>query len=447
MRKIISIVLAVLLTGLAACQPTPTEEIATQKDAEIVEKKLSAVPTPDEDRKDGTESYKTIVDTYKTTLPAHWSDYIETDFIQMPIEADVIVENTDGFPVYKIKRGTFNLNLVESIANQMMPNVTGIREGNRALPEEYAVAIASLNKRGMTEYAEYLLEESKEAEPGNYANTDYVSMQDGGDQAYVVRLADGKLGWLSMKHNDKNKGILRISSRFEGVIHPAEMLVFDGSYEGEGSVIVNPSITKEQAEKVLNEFLRRNGLENYCVERVKAGRNFNFMTREEISQGWRFELVPSYGYYAMDAVKVAGESGGWLRLNNADGYAATWNEESICVYISENGVEDIQWNYPFEFVECVNPCVELMDFGEIRKKFINLLTAGISWLELPCTDEPTVTKVVLTVIPQQMKDDPETAYLMPVWICMIDWHTRGTDLHSYELIGINAIDGSRVALG
>lgn len=447
MKRFLSAVLAIVLLGMCiACQPTPEEEFVTQKDARFIKEKLSAVPAPDEGSEEGAETYTTAVEAYKATLPTHWSDYIETEFIKMPIEAEIIVENTNGFPVYKIKRGTFDMELASSIANQLMPNVTGIREGWVPLPEEFAAAIRSLNQRGMTEYAEFMFEESQNAEPGEYMEADCIALPSEGDPRYVIQYGDGKLGQVFTKSTRTQACRMDIGSSFYSSVYLGEMVEFDGSYAGGEPTPVNPSITQEEARKVLDAFLQKNGLEIYHVDKITDMQYFDNLIREEVSQGWQFYLVPSYEYYALDAVN--GRDGSWLRLNLVDGYAATWNQESLYVYITENGVEYVQWNYPFAFLECVNPSVELMDFGEIQKKFLNLLSAGISWFEQPCVAKPTVTKVVLTVVPQQMKDDPDTAYLMPVWVCVIDWYCAGAaSPHMEDLLALNAIDGSRVSLG
>lgn len=448
MKRVLAFLLAVVWAFLcAACQPAREEEAAAQMDPAFVKEKISAVPVPDEPGVEaGEASYKKLVDGYKATLPAHWSGYIETEYIQMPIEADILVENTDGFPVYQIKQGAFDMALGASIANHLMPGATGIREGLRPLPEEYDAAIRSLNQRGMTEYAQFMLEDSKEAESGSYEKIDRIAFTEEENQSYVVRYGDGNLGQVLIRSNTKQFYKMEICTNFYSAVHMGEMVEMAGSYVGEESVKVEPSVTKEEAGEMLEAFLLENGLENYRVDKVSSARHFDNLTREEISQGWRFELVPAYGYYPLDAVQAATQ-GGWLRLYVVESYCATWNQESLYVYISEKGVEDVQWNYPYAIEGCVNPCVELMDFEEIQKKFVNLITEGLSYFEQPSAHEPTVTKVVLTLVPQQMKDDPDTAYLMPVWVCVIDWKPKGPEQHCEQVIGLNAIDGSRVALG
>lgn len=454
MKRAFSLLLAgLLLVCFTACQPTPEEEVVTYRDAEALEEKINTTPAPETSETDREASDKPVtaeecremVEAYKATLPSHWSDYIETEYIQMHIEADIVVNNTEGFPVYKVKRRSFDLEKVEAMASWLMPDVTGIREGFRPLPEEYSAAIASLNKRNMTEYAQAVFEEAKEAEPGSYTDADRITLTDADSQFYVVRLADGTLGQVYMKDYYDMDYHLYLTRGFDSIIHLQQLLKYGGSYEGEGDVFLSPSITVEQAREKLDAFLQENGLEEFQEERVEAGRHFAFLTREEISQGWRFELVPSYGYYPMDIIQAASD-GGWLRLNKSESYSKPWQEESLYVYISESGVEYVKWNTPMEVTECVNPCVELMDFEEIQKKIKNLLTMGISWFDTGCTEKPTVTKLVLATVPQQIKDDADTAYLMPVWVAVIDWYDDAVGTHNIEVLALNAIDGSRAEL-
>lgn len=220
MKKYVSLILAsVLLLLSTACQPTPEEDAVVQRDSAVIEQKLKAtVPVPDgtpeataqasdqlpasddeeeEEVSPEVAAYRAAVEAYKDTLPEHWSDYLETDYIQMPIEADIVVENVDGFPVYRVKRSDFDIDTLEAIANYMMPNVTGIRDGDTALPEEYAAAIKSLNERNMVEYAEAMFNEAKSAKEGSYTDVSSISFADKpAGHRYVVRLADDTQGQM-----------------------------------------------------------------------------------------------------------------------------------------------------------------------------------------------------------------------------------------------------------
>lgn len=464
MKKYVSLILAgILLLLSTACQPTPEEDAVVQRDSAVIEQKLKAtVPVPEgtpegtaqasvpsaSDEEEAEESpevaaYRAAVETYKSTLPEHWSDYLETEYIQMPIEADIVVENMDGFPVYRVKRSDFSIETLEAIANYMMPNVTGIRDGDTALPEEYAAAISSLNKRNMVEYAEAMFNEAKSAKEGSYTDVSSISFADKvAGHRYVVRLADDTQGQISVISGSRAD----IKKRFSSLIHVPDdgMRIFDGSYVGEGDVYLNPSITEEQAREMLDTFLAEVGIDGFCVESVVAARCFSALYREEVSQGWKFLLTRSYGYYAMDTY-VAGCNGGMVRLDESESYNQPWYHETLYVYVSEGGVESVQWNSPLKILECVNPCVELLDFEQIQENLKKLLLAGVSYIDYT-EFQPKVSKLVLTVAPQQIQDDSQHAYLMPIWIAFVDWYYLDEGLLQTQIVGINALDGSRAVL-
>lgn len=475
-RKVALIICAIFLTMSVACQPTPEEDYVVQRDGAVIEQKLKAtIPVPaetpeavkqdenaSEQASDKTEApkeeaekeseeevspelaaYRAAVEAYKATLPEHWSDYLETEYIKMPIEADIIVNNVDGFPVYKVRRTDFDTAKLEAIANKIMPNVTGIREGTMALPEEYADAIRSLNERGMTEFAEAMFNEGKRAKEGSYTDATSISFADRpSGHNYVVRLADNTQGQIYIISGSRAE----IKTRLNSIIHVADdgMRMYDGSYVGEGDVYLDPPITEEQAKEILDSFLDEMDLTAFCVETVKPARCFSALYREEVNQGWKFGLARSYGYYAMDTFG-AGCNGGMLDLDPPESFNKPWYPETLDIYVSENGVEYVQWNSPLEVMECVNPCVELLDFAQIQENLKKLLYAGIADINITVF-QPRVSKMVLTVAPQQIQGDAQHAYLMPIWIAFVDWYYLDEDKPDPQVIGINALDGSRAVL-
>lgn len=84
------------------------------------------------------------------------------------------------------------------------------------------------------------------------------------------------------------------------IIHSQDTLKYDGSYTGEGPIILNPSITQEQGEEMAAAFLRENGLEGFTLASAELSRNFDFLYIQEISQGWYFAFMRTFGYYTAD---------------------------------------------------------------------------------------------------------------------------------------------------
>lgn len=291
----------------------------------------------------------------------------------------------------------------------------------------------------MVEYAKSTFAKQQEAEEAEYSDVDHISLSYKTKQKWIVRQENGTLGHISI-----DGSIVRVRTRLRGIVYSKESVEMDGSYDGEGSVIVNPSISQEQAQIELNEFLLENELEGYVIDEVTAARYFAILTREEISQGWRFKLIRTYGYYPLDTFAMAND-GGYIRISDAESYSPAWESESMYVYISENGVEYFQWNSPLEIVECANPSVELLAFEEIQEKMKRLLTVGISWMDFSAF-QPKISKLVLTVAPQRVKDEPGYAYLMPIWVAVVDWYYLNEETPSTEVVGINAIDSSRAEL-
>lgn len=460
MRRVLSLILAaVMLVKCMACQPTPEKEVVVQRDAVVIEEKINAtppVPTQMEEEEtpvpkeeedipvqasptpDMTEYYREQVEAYKGALPERWVDLAETSYVKIQIDAEVMVPNTEGFPVYKITRSRYDAEQIGKISNYILQGVTGIRQGSAPLYDEYKDAIASLNERGFTEYAKAMYAEQRNARLGEYTDTDHIEFTDELEQKYVVRMEDGTLGIIS-----KEGTMLCVGTRIRSMVHLKKMVEQVGSYEGEPKVKLRPSISKEEAQETLETFLEECGLDSFFIEKTEAARYFVFLTREEASQGWWFNLVRAYGYYPFDSFE-AGSGSGMFQYSDDSAYSRPWERETLNVYVSEKGVEYFQWNAPMETVELANPCVELMEFSEIQEKMKTLLTLGASWIDFDCY-EAKVTKMFLTVVPQQIKNEMGKAYLMPTWTAIVEWYLQGEFAFSDQLC-INAIDGSRVPL-
>lgn len=444
MKKAIALLLAAMLLILCtACQPTPEEEYVVQRDSELIEEKLqaaSAAPVGQTPEPEAATSYREKVEAYKASLPQHWNDEIDA-IIDLTVDADIIVTNEDSFPVYTIARAQFDMKQMEGIANNFFKEVTGIREGLRALPEEYADAITSLNERGLADYAQAMYVEMIGTPGGSYTETDHITLLEKRNQQYIVRLADGSLGSIKFFQGYGSDYVVFGKGGVRNIIHSQDTIKDDGSYTGEGPIILNPSITQEQGEEMAAAFLQENGLEGFTLASAELSRNFDILYRQEISQGWHFAFMRTFGYYTVDTSDGYELYGA---LNNEDdtAYSQPWKREVIRIYVSENGVENFTWEYPMEVTGIASQNAELLDLEQIQQNIKKLLAASII-PELGGTDTSAkIIKLVLTVSAQQMKDERDTAYLMPVWLAIIDWYESGYRF-SYNMFGVNALDGSR----
>lgn len=445
MKKIIALLLAAMLLVLCtACQPTPEEEYVVHRDSELIEEKLRAGSealigqTPESEV---ATSYREKVEAYKASLPQHWSDEIDA-IIDLTVDADIIVTNEDSFPVYTIARAQFDTKQMEGIANNFFKEVTGIREGNRALPEEYADSISSLNERGLAIYAQENYTEMIGTPGGSYTETDHVTLLGKKNQRYIVRLADGSLGSIYFLQGNGADCVILGKGSVDSIIHSQDTVKDDGSYAGEGPIILNPSITQEQGEEMAAAFLRENGLEGFTLASAELSRNYDFLYMQEISQGWNFTFMRTFGYYTVDT-SDGYELYGALNFEDDTAYSQPWKREVIRIYVSENGVENFMWEYPMEVTGLASPNAELLDLEQIQQNIKKLLAASII-PELGGTGTTAkITKLVLTVSAQQMKDERDTAYLMPVWLAIIDWYGSTGNRFSYNMFGVNALDGSR----
>lgn len=449
MRKAISLLLVIaLLVMCAACQPTPEEDFVIQKDGDLIEEKIGAgnpasleqTPEPE-----AAISYKEYVEAYKASLPQHWNE----EFGDFSVDTDIVVSNESSFPVYTITHGEFDMGKMEVMANRFFHNITGLASGTRLSQDEYAAAITYLNEQGRIETAEILIGEMQGAPTVDYTDADCITLAETGSQKYKVRLADGSVGEVYFTPGFGDGAYMFLDSCRYSIIHVQRDLEMDGSYVGEGPVILEPAITQEQGEEMMNAFMQENELEGFTVASVTAARHFEILPQREISQGWQFTLMRTYGYQAINTTDTS-EGSGWLTYEDDNAYSRPWRRETVIVYVSENGVEFFSWEYPMEVTEIAAENVELLDFEQVWNNMRKLLQASVDYT--PGHWRGEITQIILTVVPQQATDDSNKAYLMPVWVASIDWYcvyndgTISSQCDAYSLFGINALDGSRAIM-
>lgn len=452
MKRLVSLM---LLFCMLACVPTPEQEIVINKGDGLVEDRIAATPVPVEQ----ANADEPLVTAKPYIIPSHWnSDAITVRDTNVVFDADIITSGQTVFPIRKVQKRPFTNEDIEQVLIKMIPYAESYREGRAYTDEEYRAHIASLTELGMNEAAKDAMDRLQESER-NAAEIKWIpisgtpSYESAASTTQRVYAIDSEKQQLADFYASTQ--IITISMVREGRIHSQEILLDEGSYEGEPAVRLCPKISAEEAKKTAVEFLTELGLDGFSSAYQRPTRFFDALHLREIDQGWSFQFVKSYEYFPTCEETYDGFNSGIFRYDDGLDYAPRIGDETILIYVGEKGVEYFSWSNPIRVLEVSNNNVELMPFEEMQRTIIASMRIGMQYIEkqqypIMPNDLLYIDKVVLTTTVQQTKNERNTYYLMPVWMC----YMRILDKETHELRNegdywvycYNAIDGSRVRL-
>lgn len=468
MKRVVRFVIGLLILCLAltACQPTPEEEIVTNKGDGVMEEKIfaTAVPTAEVNAEEEVSPEPTAVPFEKVE---HWTETFNVND-NFTVEIDCDVEWGEGYTysVEKFLPGTFTGEQVIEIGNTFFGGVESIREQETSYDE--------------------LLEKLKDLEQGSYEGKDadgnpifepydrsYKKEQSNKLKAQLAEtptestyipftienlpIAEETRSGFTIKKADGTEGRIGVSL-FEGkskitfenytkggttsaAAIQQEILLSGGEYY---DTLPEPSITAEEAITMADAFLASVGLANTeCSysEKVRLGK-----FGEAYSEGWYLEYAPMLkGTRGINL--YAYQKNYLINSELANSYSRPLEAEYINLYVTEEGVQSFGWVNPYELQEVINTNVETLSFEEIQESVRKYFTLAFSWVENPKSYDSSkliVKRIVLTSYFTQVKDDPEGAYRVPVWA--IFYITDGEEALSLEnsVMLINALDGTMI---
>ena len=138
---------------------------------------------------------------------------------------------------------------------------------------------------------------------------------------------------------------------------------------------------------------------------------------------------------------------GYLYQRSED-YAPRWYPETLRIYVDENGIQSVNWQFPLEIVETMNENVLLLEFDEIKGQITQAIELGYAYMsELMGGGENTVTvdRIVLTNVLVPMKNTVDYQMLVPAWVVFYE-EDLGLGEPLRDFIAVNAVDGSIVDL-
>ena len=464
MKRIIIVLLALFL--ILACQPTPEQEYIVNKGDDVVEEKLSATPKAETGTmQPETGETETAGPTEGQRFPDRWDAEPVEVLAGFTIAANAeILNKADGrYPVYRTKPIELTKAMAETIAEKVLGKPVGAgdyvmtKEDWKKELQAYLDEVDAWNSwvaagkpndgidrdetgytpEGVEQRTNWYMEQIKKA-PDELTSDpvrDYSGLQCG--QAMIYTLADG--GNANVLFFDDYIEISK--TKGDGYLYTAPMRDSDLRYEEpEAKQWKQVALEYEAAEKMLQKELKRLDLTEYTVKWAFEANFFELfgegVTKNFVSSGWTFTLHRNPAGYPEAKVPYAPSQE--LQYGTSDAFLANKpiGEETITVYIDENGMQYFLFNHPREITGIANPNVELLPWDEVQNRVIQSLTMCFpieSFKERLSEEIPIeIYSMLLTTYTVHEKNG-DGYYEMPCWIVFFD----GQDTPAYRKMGVD----------
>lgn len=496
MKKRIVIIFFAALLLFCACQPTPETEIVVNKGDNVLEQKLYATPEPVTDSvsmnaspSDAANANRTFEPTATPStqiFPDRWDeDGIQLrEHVTLSVHTDVITRADGQYPAYRTRVEPFTEEDIARIAGVLLPRPVArelieakTKKELEAELQQYLDEVADWEewvangKQGDRDDTGFDPEEVKATtdqymkEIQNAPDTldtvpvsDYSGYRIGqrvgyqlenGENATITSIVKNSWNTLQISNRCKRYGYVYYESAY---LQDKD----DPSY-GAQKLWMDSSLSREDAETMLRQGLDRLGLDGFEIRFAERAtlRDTSDTRDSNVAGGWGFELRRSLGYPLIDISYTASSH---LEFGAGDGMYVNKpiRDETITVFVDENGIEYFCYGGRKTVLSEVNPNVELLPFADVQKIVKNTLAVSCpTWAR---TDESgtvnlEIYRMVLTTQTLRVPDSDDY-YEVPCWVVLFDGlfeltaedravarNDRGGE---HEALIINAVDGSVV---
>lgn len=448
MKRIIPFILICSL--LAACVPTPEREAVVNRADGSMEQALSAPRS----------------ESYRYEAPPRWTETISMKNLEIRIDAEIDLKDTDVHPVQTIKRHAFTGEDVMNLLNAAFAGPFELRENRYSMPEieedirmelrgnvvDWDDETGEVTWEPLTEDTETLIVLKERMAQCPVEDT-FVPLRPEllscGNDPRAIRAADGTMLYVRFTENEIS--VLPFRS---GDIQNEEV-VWQGGYIGEPwhHTIDHIVVSEAEAMRAGEAFLERADLSGqFGVGRCEKGRSIRSTVEapyhKVLSEGYILYVSRNGGGYVPYS-----QGGGLLMEDSMSALKGTITEETYMqirqmdrmeIYVTENGIESVRWFDPNEYVMNANENVRLMPFSEVQTHVRDDLRFSYAWSDdgNRGVSELHVKKIVLSCAIAQLPNNTEEAVLVPAWIVVYN-NNRREKVHGLDsLLIINAIDGS-----
>lgn len=450
---------------LCACVPTPDHEVVVNKADGVAEERIFA--TPMTSAAPFEEQPKTL---QSEGVPKHWEAEASTEYVTVEIDAEVICPE-GPYPVDRIEEYAFTLADVNKAISGMYPNVVGylpIDDGGDHASKEIWERILENTLRGFAhrepdgsityhplEYHENALAHAKNglaqsvSQEGRFLPGDRLPDDFKSKNGALLLLDDGRE--IRVHIGRQEIAVFEEQAAMYTELDPATEPCFM-----DDPIQFHPSISPQEARKMAEAYIAHLGLsEELTFAHMEKAGIASIIEQAYVSEGYQVEFTrtgsyPARSFYLMDTCFL-------MNFQDTEVYNVPLGyPETLFLYVSEKGIESMEWKKPFRLAGRANDDVALLPFSELSDLAIRYFKLGHAHLEQPFYSGFLVTSATLTVLPQRLKDE-QGLVLMPVWVLQMDPYLLKQDrsldrskmdkalLRPYVLV-INAVDGSRISL-
>ena len=467
--------LLMVLSLLSACQPTPEVEPVAQKDSDALIERVEVAEEGVADMAEAPESRH---------ITRELTEVSQRTGIDITIDADVVLPETDAIPVARVKDGSLDMSVLENIW-EILGNSSGMLEDfPRAHYEGQASMWMEFRENGVLDkYSSFeemdaaiseLLAEAaaRPAEPVFFPESPFDVMQTGEklNDTNMYDCSEGSVnfyGW-SDQETVYNMWLNATSGGGNGFTRDIEMDyelndyqisanpldIYLPAIEREEFRVQLPERSIEDARAYAEQLLADIGITDFtCVVARIAPLIRVFSVNSRTSVPARMSSCSPRQVAGVNVTyNDVKSSGGSVYMDTPD-YTPRWTYESIQLFVDDAGVLYMNYRRPHDVTEIVTESAEILSLEEAVASFERMIGYQYAAYETGqrelcddaylCIDE---IRLGLTRIVE--KNAQQQGYLVPSWTFFGSYDLDGfwpdgEGHHGTEAILIvNALDGS-----
>ncbi len=457
---------------LSACQPTPEVEPVAQKDSEAL---IERVEVAEEGVADMAKAPETRHITRALT------EVSQKTGIDITIDADVVLPETDAIPVARVKNGPLDVSVLENIWKTLGNSSGMLTDLPRSYFEEQARMWIEFREEGVlgkynsfeemeAAISELLAEAAtKPAEPVFSPESPMETiiesvLEDGtpvkyipsfygwSDQETVYEMQLSTLGPISFLRNIDDSYSFEEYTAGDSPLDRYLPAIERGEFR-----VQLPERSIEDAQAYAEQLLAELGIADFtCVVARIAPLIPRFFDEQQDVCPCAYELVFTRQVAGVNVTyNDVKSSGGETKNRSADSpdYTPSWGYEYIKIFVDDAGVFALEFRQPYEVTEIVTERAEILSLEEAVASFERMIGYQYAAYETGeeelcddaylCIDE---IRLGLTRIAE--KNAQQQGYLVPSWTFFGSYDLDGfwpdgEGHHGTEAILIvNALDGS-----